>query len=751
MSVKTLAGALASLIALSMAGTVFAQTTAVQDPDARAKATVAQMSFEEKFMLLHGIMPLPVLPGTSDIPPGVDIAAGYVPGIERLGVPALRETDASLGVAYVMGLRKTADGKPDGATALPSGLALASTWNPELAYEGGAMIGAEARDKGFNVLLGGGLNLTRDPRNGRNFEYLGEDPLLSGTLAGEAVRGTQSQQVISTVKHYANNGQETGRQTANAIISEANARESELLAFQFAIERGNPGAVMCAYNPVNNVESCSSDELLNLTLKRDWHFKGWVMSDWGAVEGVKAAFGGLDQQSGEQLDTGLYFDKPLKELAQKDPKVLQRVNEMNQRILRSMYALGVVDNPVVKRPIDFAKNAQVAKAVAQEGIVLLKNDKGLLPLAKGAKSIAVIGGYADAGVISGGGSSQVAGPNGPGTTVRVGGSGAMGAFSNEYYHDSAPLAAIEAANKGGKRVSYDNGFFPQRAAEAAKAADVAIVFVTKWEIEGQDSPDLSLPRGQDMLIEAVASANPNTIVVLETGNPIAMPWLSKVGTLLQAWYAGAKGGEAIGDVLFGSINPSGRLPITYPAAIAQLPRQKIDAPPPAAASAEAMAAASVFGPPAQVFDVDYNIDGSDVGYRWYARNNFQPLFAFGYGLSYTTFNYSNLKVEGGETLKVSFDITNTGKITGKEVGQVYLTASPKRTQQRLLGFEKVELQPGETRHVSVVADKRLLANWDSKAHGWQLDAGIYHIAVGMSAMDLKLQESAKVSGGKLKP
>jgi beta-glucosidase len=267
----------------------------------RADATVSAMTQDEKTILTHGIMPLPIGEKAEPIPADAVAGAGYIHGIPRLSVPALKESDASLGVSYVMGLRH------DGATALPSGVAMAATWNPQLLREGGAMIGAEARAKGFNVLLAGGTNLTRDPRNGRTFEYLSEDPLLSGVLVGNAIAGVQSNHIISTIKHFALNGQETGRKFADVKIGEAAARESDLLAFKIGIEVGNPGSVMCSYNRVRGEQACASDYLLNGVLKKDWRYKGFVMSDWGAVPGLDAALKGLDQQSGAELDKGLFF------------------------------------------------------------------------------------------------------------------------------------------------------------------------------------------------------------------------------------------------------------------------------------------------------------------------------------------------------------------------------------------------------------------------------------------------------------
>jgi beta-glucosidase len=480
-------------------------------------------------------MPLPVgatpLPIPADAIPG----AGYVGGAARLGIPALKETDASLGVAYVFGLRR------DGATALPSGLAMASTWNPALLEQGGAMIGAEARAKGFNVMLAGGVNLMRDPRNGRNFEYFGEDPLLSGTLAGHAIRGIQSNHIIATIKHFALNGQETGRKFVDPRISEGAARESDLLAFQLGIEIGNPGSVMCAYNKVNGDPACSSNWLLNTVLKRDWGYKGFVMSDWGAVPDLQAAMNGLDQQSGGQLDKAMFFDRPLAEAAADKPAWAARRDDMNRRVLWAIYDNGLDKFPVSPGgKIDFDAHGRIAQDTAEQGIVLLRNERGALPLAASAKRIAVIGGYADTGVVSGAGSSQVQGQGGPAVSIPLGGGSGFAAFIQEAYHRSVPLKAIKA-QAGDATVTYRNGRYISEAVTQAKQADVAIVFATQWSTEGFDQPDLTLPNGQDALIAAVADANPNTIVVLETGGPVLMPWLGKTAAVVEAWYPGARG------------------------------------------------------------------------------------------------------------------------------------------------------------------------------------------------------------------
>ena len=705
-----------------------AWTNAALSPAERARLIEQAMTPEERQGLLHGIFAVPFF---GKLPEAAVGSAGFVPGVPRLGVPPLQESDASLGVANPFNVRPG-----DSATPLPSGLALSATWNVDVAYQGGAMIGQEAWRKGLNVLLAGGGNLARDPRNGRNFEYLGEDPLLAGALDGASIRGIQDQHVASTMKHFALNDQETGRMVLSAKIGEAAFRESDLLAFELALEGGHPASVMCAYNRVNGDYSCGNDWLLNTVLKTDWGFPGWVMSDWGAVHEVGYAKAGLDQESGSQLDKAVYFDAPLKEAAQSGAVSGDRLSDMTERVLRGMFAVGLFDHPPVKGPIDAAADAAVAEREAEEGIVLLSNPKGLLPLKPEAgKRILIVGGHADSGVLSGGGSAQVVPAGGPAPAIAMGGEGIAAAFRIMDFDPSSPLKAIKAKAAGAEIHFYD-GRYPSAAAAAARKADVVVIFATQWMVEHEDVPDLTLPEGQDAMIAAVTAANPNTVVVLETGGPVLMPWRDKAAAVLEAWYPGAKGGEAIADVLFGDVNPSGRLPITFPASVDQLPRPRIP---------------GMGLPEGTRFDVDYTIEGSDVGYRWYARKKLKPLFPFGFGLGYTRFDYANLKVRGGDTLAVEFDVRNVGSRAGADVPQLYLIDAAGKPHLRLLGWSRQALEPGAGVHVALEVDPRLLAEFDEKAHGWRIDAGRYKIALGASATDLKLKGEAAVNAGMLKP
>jgi beta-glucosidase len=724
-----------TLLALSsaIATPAFAQLS--QSPEARAAATEAAMTDAERTILTQGVMAIPLGPQTAPLPSDAVPGAGYVAGIPRLNVPSLRETDASLGVSYVFGLRK------DGATALPSGMAQGATWNAVLIRKGGAMIGSEAKAKGFNVLLAGGMNLIRDPRNGRTFEYLGEDPLHSGVIAGAAIAGIQSNGIVSTIKHFALNNQETARNFIDVKISEAAARESDLLAFQIGIERGQPGSVMCAYNQVNGHYACDNDWLLNKVLKRDWGYKGFVMSDWGAVSGLSTALNGLDQQSGAQLDKAVFFGKPLADAAASDPAYKARLADMNRRVLYAIYASGA-DKPAAKSAIDFKANGDVAEATAKEGIVLLRNRGNALPLSASAKSIAVIGGFADTGVLSGAGSSQVQGEGGAAVSIPIGGDGPFAAFLSQQYHRSSPLKALKARAPG-TTFTFRDGRYITDAVQAAKKADVAIVFATQWMTEGLDQPDLSLPNGQDALIAAVVAANPNTIVVLETGGAVLMPWLDKTAAVIEAWYPGARGGEAIASVLYGDTNPSGRLPVTFPASVAQLPFPILPGSDTLEPDFQGRAK------PGETLSVDYNLDGSDVGYRWFGRTGAKPLFPFGFGLSYTSFTHSGLSVSVGKAITATFTVKNSGKIAGADVPQLYVVTANGQNRLRLVGFDKVLLAPGASKKLTITIDPRIIADW--KDGGWQIAGGSYGFALGASAQSLGQVQSVQITPRKWGP
>jgi beta-glucosidase len=671
------------------------------------------MSEDEKFAWLSGPMAIP-LPG-QDKPEGALGSAAYYPGIERLGIPAMQQSDASLGVGNLGDVRPG-----DHATALPSSLLLGATFNPTLAFASGALVGREARQKGFNVQLAGGANLIREPRGGRNFEYIAEDPLLTGVLAGHSVAGIQSEQVVSTVKHFVANAQETGRVMVSSNLSEAALRESDLLAFQLAIEIGRPGSVMPGYNLVNGDYASENAFLLNTVLKQEWAYPGWVMSDWGATHSsVKAALAGLDVQSGANLDDAHHFGPALRQ-AVRDGEVPQsRIDDMVTRILRSLIAVGALD-PAPSLPIDYSAHKLIAQRQAEEGIVLLKNANATLPLAQRAKRLLVIGAHADQGVLCGGGSSSVT----PIGSLSLPGIDMMGVQVAKVYQPSSLLQAIKEESAA-QQVDFLDGRDMALATAQAAIADAVIVFAQEWRSEALDAKGLGLPDDQDTLIEAVAAANVNTIVVLQSGGPVLMPWLDQVAAVLAAWYPGSGGGPAVAGVLFGRVNPSGRLPITFPASESQLPRpEQID---PAITTSNP-------GMPrkGEIIPIDYDIEGADVGYRWYARERLKPLLPFGFGLSYSTFAFSDLHVEDGATASVR--VTNTGKRAGATTLQIYIARLGEHGfAKRLAGFHKVFLAPGEQAEVAVALEPRIFARFEDE--GFVIRSGDYRVWAADNAED----------------
>ena len=672
-------------------------------PDKRADMLIAQMTLDEKIQLVHGTGWGAMRPG-APVPPGSNEGAGFVPGIERLGIPPINMADSAVGV-------RMAAGESRYATLLPSTLGAAASFDPEAAFLYGSVIGRELRDQGYNMSIGGGVDLIREPRNGRNFEYAGEDPILAGTMVGQLMKGLQAQQVMGDIKHYAFNDQETGRNILNVILDKRAMRETDLLAFQIALKISQPAGVMCAYNKVNGDYSCENDYLLNQVLKKEWGFQGWVLSDWGGTHSTtKAALNGLDQE----MPGDRFFGAPLEKAVDSREVPEARLNDMVHRILRSMFACGVIDNPPVRSVVDPFQGLEDAQHIAEESIVLLKNDSNQLPLdAARVKSIALIGSHADVGVLSGGGSAQVDPPGGDAVTHRKGGTPWM----RPAWFPSSPLKYIRARAPQAA-VEYDDGSDPAAAAKLAKASQVAIVFVNQWMSEGRDAATLSLPDNQDALVSAVAAANPHTIVVIESGGPISMPWVANVKGVLEAWYPGIGGAQALAAILFGDVNPSARLPVTFAKSDADLPHPQVpgidlkpaNRPPP--------------------FDVPYT-EGLKVGYKWFEAEHKEPLFPFGYGLSYTTFAYSALKADGNART-VSFSVKNTGRRAGTEVAQVYvmLPSAAGEPFKRLAAWERVPLKAGESKTVTLPLDPLYLSIFNAEKDGWELVAGDYKAFAG---------------------
>jgi beta-glucosidase len=697
--------------------------------DRRADLVMGKMTLDEKIQLLHGLgwkslfAPVESGPGVRSLG-----GAGFIPGIPRLGIPDLQMSDAAVGVAR--GAQKSRY-----STALPSGTALASSWNPKVGYEYGALIATELRDQGFNMSLGGGVNLTREPRNGRTFEYEGEDPILAGTMVGQMMKAEQAQHIIGDIKHYAVNDQEEGRNYVNSIIGERALRETDLLAFRIGIRESGVGAVMCSYNMINGTYACENEHTLRDVLDNDWKFPGFVVSDWGGTHStVKAAKAGLDiEMPGDD-----YFGQALKKAVQSGQVSQKLLDEMVHRVLRTEFATGIIDDPPTPKVVDVFHGLRVAQHVEEEGAVLLRNEDHQLPLdASAIHSIAVIGGHADVGVISGGGSGQVDPEGGNPVPPPPGSPGGLQALlSEQVYHRSVPLEAIRHRAPHAK-VEYDAGTDPATAAELAKASDVAIVFAVQHEAENSDLPSLALPDHQDALIAAVAAANPHTIVVLETGGAVTMPWVDQVSGVLESWFPGIRGAQAVAAILFGDVNPSGKLPLTFPKSEADMPHPLETHQPPGPMS-------SMPGMPdwkvnTKAFDMKYD-EGLKVGYKWYDAENKRPLFPFGFGLSYTTFGYSDLKAEPGDGLQVSFTVRNTGQRAGEEIAEIYagLPAEAQEPPRRLVGWEKVALQAGEEKTVTLHVEPLYLSIYDVGSKGWKLVPGQYTVSVGGSSRDLPL-------------
>ena len=693
-------------------------------PDQRADLVLQQMTLDEKIQLVHGTG-WGVLREGDPVPPRSNLGAGYVHGIDRLGIPDINLADSATGVR--LGALQSRY-----STLLPSPLALAATWNLQSALLYGSVIGRELRDQGYNMSIGGGVDLAREPRNGRTWEYAGEDPLLAGSIVGHLAKGVQSQQVMGDIKHYAVNDQETGRNILNVILNKRSLRESDLLAFQIAIGIADPAGVMCSYNKVDGDYACQNDYLLNQVLKKDFAFKGWVLSDWeGTHSTVKAAHNGLDME----MPGDTYFGDPLKKAVESGEIPLARLNDMVHRILRSMFATGVVDHPPMpRRVVDPFRGLEDAQQIAEESTVLLKNADKLLPLSsERVRSIAVIGSHADVGVLSGGGSAQVDAPGGNAIDPKPG----SAEWQKPVYFPSSPLKYIrKKAPKA--RVEYNDGTDLVAAAALAKSSDIAIVFATQYMTEGRDFQTLSLPDNQDALIHAVASANPRTIVVLETGSTISMPWLAEVKGVLASWYPGIGGAQAISNILFGDVNPSGKLPITFAKSEADLPHPQI-------AGMDLELKAQAAHQPLPAFDVNYT-EGVKVGYKWFEAEKKQPLFPFGFGLSYTTYAYSNVKVDDQQK-QVSFTVKNTGNRAGAEVAQVYaeLPSSSDEPFQRLVAWQRIQLAPGESKSVTLPLTPLLLSIFNEQQNNWQLLPGTYKISVGPSSSETPLTATLHIA------
>ncbi|MFD1875597.1 glycoside hydrolase family 3 C-terminal domain-containing protein [Hymenobacter bucti] len=708
--------------------------------EAKIEALLKQLTLEEKVHMIHA---------------NSAFAAGGVP---RLGIPEIMTSDGPHGVRPEQGRSwKPVDSPSNAGTYMPTNNTLASTWNPALGYAYGTVLGQEANFRGKDIILGPGINIIRTPLNGRNFEYLSEDPFLVSKMVVGYIKGVQDQGVSACVKHFAVNNQETHRSDVDVNVSERAMREIYLPGFRAAVQQAGVYTLMGAYNKFRGQYTTHNEYLMNAILKGEWGFKGLVISDWGSVHDTQEALrNGTDLEMGTDLALALqgtaqggqvgggpkpvytpalyerfYLAAPALEATRQDPKLVPLIDDKVRRILRVMYATNMLGGTKRQTGSHNTREHQAtALKVAEEGIVLLKND-GILPLKKTVKSIVVIGANATRENAGGGGSGQL-----------------------KAKYEITPLQGLKNALGTAATVTYAAGYKVARgqqadpaliaeAVAAAKAAEV-VVYVggsfhgydyTNWsdnayDAEDTDKPDMNMPFGQDELLRAVQAANPNTVVVLLGGGPIDVSgWIKQTKGLIEAWYPGMEGGNALAHILFGNVNPSGKLPFTFPVKLEDAPAHKLGEYP---------------STPGNPLKQTYK-DDIYVGYRYFDTYKVAPQFAFGHGLSYTTFKYDKLTVTPGiKSATVKLTVTNTGKMAGAEVVQVYVhdqQASLKRPEKELKGFEKIFLQPGESKTVTLTLDSDAFQFYDEGKKQWVLEPGKFDVLVGSSSRDIRLTGS----------
>ncbi len=660
---------------------------------------IAQMSLEEKAGLCSGL------------------DFWQTKAVERLGIPSIMMTDGP------HGLRKQKAGNDHlgifdsvPSTCFPAGAGMACSWDRELIKQVGAAIGEECQAEDVSILLGPGANIKRSPLCGRNFEYFSEDPYLSSEMAIGHIEGVQSQGVGTSLKHFAANNQEHRRMSVDAIVDERTLREIYLASFESVVKKAQPWTVMCSYNQVNGEYASENPYLLTDILKEEWGHEGFVVSDWGAVnERAKGLAAGLELEMPSSNGAG---DQKIIDAVQSGILSEAALDRAVGRLLSIIFK--AVENDKENASYDPEAHHQLARVAARESMVLLKNEDGLLPL-KREGSYAVIGDFARNPRYQGGGSSHI-------KPTRL---------------DDIYYSLLEEAGSYTK-LSYSQGYVSDsdepsleligQAIEAASQADTAIVFVglpERYESEGYDRTHLRIPESQIRLIEAVADVQPNTVVVLSNGSAIEMPWISNVKAVLEGYLGGQALGGAISDLLFGNVSPSGKLAETFPMELEHNP--------------------SYLNFPGEGDTVEYK-EGLFVGYRYYDAKRITPLFQFGYGLSYTTFAYSDLSVSSHslkdtDKLQVSVKVTNTGAMQGKEVVQLYVKdvlSNVVRPEKELKGFAKVDLQPGETKQVSFTLDSRAFAYYNVKLKDWHVETGEFEILVGASSQEILLVESVVV-------
>ncbi len=686
-----------------------------KSPEQRADLLVKAMSVDQKLHMT-----------TFSDPPWFTHygTAGHVDAIPELCVPEINMSDAGSGVV----------GLQQGTTVFPSGIAQAAMWDPAMAGKFGKALGEEAFAKGINVMLGPGMDMARLATNGRNFEYAGEDPYLAGQTVTQSIRGIQSNPVLAEAKHYVLNDQEFDRNTVDVTVDDRTLHEIYLAPFEAAVKQGHVGSIMCSYNLAFGHHVCENKQLLDGVLRDQWGFDGFVTSDWGATHSTAAsANSGLDLEM--HAAPPHYYGPALGDAITAGQVPMARLDGIVKHIFVPMFRFGLFDHPVVGQPdaylnqTDTPAHRTLARQLSEQSTVLLKNKDNLLPLDNGSgRKIAVIGSAANpvgaTGASGGGGSSHGTGLPSP----------------------VSPLEGIETqAQTRGDTVLYTPGTASADATAVASQADVAIVVIADTESEGADRTKLDATPGlcvtlecqstgedENALVQTVAAANPNTIVVIDAGAPVSMPWLGGVKSVLDAWFPGVENGNAIADLIYGRANPSGHLPQTFPKSLADMP-EKTPAQYPGIAD-----------------KVDYS-EGLQIGYRYFDAHKVEPLFPFGYGLSYTSFKFSKLKLSGnGKTAKATFRLTNTGSRAGADVAQAYVAfpSALGEAPHQLKGFKKVQLDPGKSKTVSIPFDTRAFSYWDTKKQNWVEARGCYGISVGDSSRSLPLHGVAGISGAK---
>lgn len=663
------------------------------------KQIISQMTLEEKASLCSGL------------------DFWNTKGIDRLGIPSIMVTDGP------HGLRKQREGADHlgiydsvPATCFPSAVGLATTWNKELVNKVGVALGEECQAENVGVLLGPGANIKRSPLCGRNFEYFSEDPYLSSEMAASHVNGVQSQGVGTSLKHFAANNQEHRRMSTDAIIDERTLREIYLASFEGVVKKAQPWTVMSAYNKVNGEYASENNYLLNDILKDEWGFEGFVISDWGAVnERVTGLANGLELEMPSSFGIG---EKKIVDAVNNGELSVEKLDQAVERLLNIIYK--TVDNK--KENAVYSKDAhhQLAREVARESMVLLKNEDHILPLKKEG-SVAVIGGFAKTPRYQGGGSSHIKPTKLESILEEI--QTVSGKDTNVLFAQGYDLASDV----------LDENMITEAKAVAA-GADIAILFVglpDRYESEGYDRKHLRMPENHVQLIEAIAEVQSNLVVVLSNGAPIEMPWIGKVKGILEGYLGGQALGGAIADLLFGDANPSGKLAETFPNVLSDNP--------------------SYLNFPGEGDKVEYK-EGVFVGYRYYDTKNVEPLFPFGFGITYTSFGYSNLiidkkEIKDTDTISVSVNVKNTGRVAGKEIVQLYVKdveSNVIRPEKELKGFEKVELQPGEEKKVTFTLDKRAFAYYNIELKDWHVETGEFEILIGKSSKEIVLNDRIHV-------